>query len=103
MKIVVEAESLEELKALLEQMTGNVSAAPTQQSVSLDRFMDWSLDALPLNARTKNALRAEGFKTLDALAKADLDRLSFLPQIGNKSVEEIRGVLQTYFCNTPKS
>lgn len=82
MKIVVEASSLEELKALLDQLTGKVSS---------DR--NCHINALPLNMRTRNCLLAEGIETLDRLSMMSDRDLLRVPNLGKQSAAEIRGVL----------
>jgi DNA-directed RNA polymerase alpha subunit len=82
MKIIVEASSLEELKALLEQMTGKVKIS-----------QNCHVNALPLNARTRNCLLAAGIETLERLSMMSDADLLRLPNLGKNSTAEIRGVL----------
>ena len=83
MKIVVEAASLEELKLLLEQLTNNVSSTAQNSHIN----------ALPLNARTRNMLLAEGIETLNQLAMMSEYDLLKVPNLGKIAAAEIRGVL----------
>ena len=82
MKIIVEAESLEELKALLEQLTDKVPSA-----------MNCHINALPLNARTRNCLLSEGIETLKRLSMMSEKELLTIPNLGRQAAAEIRGVL----------
>lgn len=85
MKIVVEATSLEELKSLLEQLTGNVQGRP--------RSSNCHINALPLNARTRTCLLANGIDTLEKLSMQSEADLLNIPNMGRNSTDEIRGVL----------
>lgn len=82
MKIVVEAASLEELKALLEQLTDKVPSA-----------RNCHINALPLNARTRNCLLADGIETLERLSMMSEINLLKVPNLGRQAAAEIRGVL----------
>lgn len=82
MKIVVEAASLEELRVLLEQLTDK-----------LPNHRNCHIDALPLTARTRNALRVEGIETLARLSMMSEVDLLKVPNLGRQAAAEIRGVL----------
>lgn len=82
MKIVIEATNLDELKELLEQMAGKVVGS-----------RNCHINALPLNARTRNILLQSGIETLECLAMLSENDLLKIPQLGRSAVAEIRGVL----------
>ena len=86
MKIVIEAASLEEMKLLLEQLTDKVPSARNPP-------MNCRIENLPLNTRTRNCLLAEGIETLEHLALMSENDLRKVPNLGMKSMAEIRGVL----------
>ena len=84
MKITVEADSLEELVELLEQIKGN-APAPSGAKIHID--------ALPLSPRTKNALLAKGIDSISQLTAMNDAELKLLPDVGAKAIAEIRGAL----------
>jgi DNA-directed RNA polymerase alpha subunit len=84
MKITIEAESLEELKSLLEQLTSGKLPATNQNC---------HLNALPINERTRNGLLAHGIETLAQLAMLSEREVNGIPNIGKKAASEIRGLL----------
>jgi len=86
-KIIIEADSLEELKAILEGMTASVKVKP--QAAQLSRH----IDSLPLDARTRNCLKAEEITTLGQLAHMSENDLQRIPNMGLKSAAVIRGVV----------
>lgn len=83
MKIIIEADSVDELKILLERITQ--SQKPTQA--------DMHIREMPLNHRIKAQLLANEIETYSALKDMDEYQLARLPGIGKRSASEIIGVL----------
>lgn len=83
MKIIIEADSLEELESLLERITGKTSTPA-----------DCHINELPLDDRVRRCLLAEGVETLHQLSIQTDGDLLRMPNIGRKSVAEIRDVLK---------
>lgn len=82
MKIIVEADSIEELKKLLAQLISKSAAEDFQE-----------IDILGLNVRLRKQLTQEGITTIDQLQKmSDMDLLR-ITNLGRKSLNEIRSAL----------
>lgn len=58
------------------------------------RQEDVSLEELPLPTRTINALRKEGIETLNQLSSKSDDELADIKNLGDKSIEEIKKLLE---------
>ena len=93
MKIVVEANSIEELRELLEKLTGN---APIASCVP-KKPANVHIDVLGLSIRTfKNITEFGGIQTVDQLLEySDLNLLR-IPNISRKAVAEIRTALKEH-------
>lgn len=83
MKIHIEAESIDELVVLLERITGGKGGA----------LSECHINALPLSARTRNALVDEKIETISQLSMCSENDLARVPNLGRRSIDEIRGVL----------
>jgi DNA-directed RNA polymerase alpha subunit len=103
MKIVVEAETLEELKSLLEQLTEKVTNEQSEESSTKRnkyaiRINDISVEYLPLPSRIINGLRGHNIWTIGQLASMtsrDLrDSTKGGYMIGNKAIEDIQSALK---------
>lgn len=85
MKIIIEAATLEELKSLLGQLTSNTASKRNSH-----------IDHLPLDKRTRTALLAEGIETAEDISRMSERELLRIPNLGSKSVAEIRDVLSAF-------
>lgn len=87
MKIIVEAESVEELKELLQKIT---SGLPIQVHL-LNR--EHPIDEVSLTARTKKTLKCEGILSVGQVMNMTDVELLRLPNVGRKMLSELRKVL----------
>ena len=82
MKIIIEADSIEELKTILERFTEK----PTVKMISL-------INGLPLSTRAKCILAAEGIETVEQLMNLSDWELLKMPNLGRTTLKEIRDAL----------
>ncbi len=100
MRIVIEApddlaellQARQAIDALLHPLMFN---EPARAPVVRDRRSPVRLRELVLSVRTLNALAAESITTLDSLLKCRTSDLMRLPGFGRKSLDEVRGALES--------
>ena len=92
MKIVIEANSIDELVGLLERLIGSSPNAAGPRLSSSEH-----IDNLGLTLRTRNSLAAEGIETIDQLSAKSDDELLSMQHIGRSSLADIRCALHKYW------
>lgn len=85
MKIIIEAESVEELKALLITLTYKI---PVSKGTSISR--------LTMTVRSTNCLIAEGIDSIEALSTMSKNDLMKIPGLGMKGVSEVIEALNNW-------
>ncbi len=85
----------ERLSTGVEDMVGDsVPEVKDEKPATSGKTEDIYVDELPLPTRTVNALKKAGVKTLSDLADKMPDELSEIKNLGDKSIEEIKKLLE---------
>lgn len=87
-KIIVEAEGIEELKAILWQLVGNAKTAGSSNGKTTERISE-----LPIPVRIIGCLAAENVDTLEQLSKMSPSHLTKTPNLGPLSIANLCTIL----------
>jgi DNA-directed RNA polymerase subunit alpha len=70
------------------------SKAGKREDVSMKSSEDVSIEELPLQTRTINALKKQGISTLHELSQKTDEEIADIKNLGEKSLEEIKKLLE---------
>lgn len=93
MKIYFDLDSPNDRAQVLELLTDSVPQADMEGGVN---FMELEIRNADLSTRIKGVCHAEGIKTISDLCKLNYRELQRFPNLGEKSIADIRDCLLAY-------